>query len=223
MTINEFVDNVKTRQEILFKLRKTKDHNERMFLLNELIKIQDKFLNAEEKTLRFKERERIIESKIETSLQVSLSGVSFIRFSNEYLENIIGKAVGAGYTCYDKYYSVKVESGEKYNLFKLNGSCIYLKMLYSDKYERVWDKFFKKDPKLKEKIWQWAKDNVINHNKKYTLSLIQKRIKENNKKVKNLRSEEYINKIINELNSENEDLQKEQKLLEDNLEIVSFN
>lgn len=222
MTVNEFIANVQARQEILLKLKKTKNRDNKIFLLSELIKIQDKFLDAEDKTLKFKEREIIVESKIASSLRVCLSDISMLSFSRKYLKNIIGEAVSAGYTCYDNYYNVKVESGKKYNLFELDGSFVYPKMLYSAKYERVWDKFFEQDPKLKEKLWQWAKENVINRDKKYSLSLIQKRIQDNNKKVSNLSSEEYLNKTINDLNKENESLQKEQVELENNLDELTF-
>ena len=220
MSVNEFVGIVKKRQEILLELRKNKNSKERQDMLKELIKIQDKFLTAEEKTLKFKDRENLVEFQIKTRLEMPYTKIS------RFVEENIGKEYKVSYhrsLFSDVINEVKItsEEGEKYLLFDYE-DLVSLQMLYSNKYYKDWDKLFEKDPALKERIWDWVKENVINRNVKEKITYIQKMIKERKKEIKYLKNPKYIESKIVELNKENEEANAELKQIKESLDKVNF-
>ena len=202
------------------ELKSNKNSNERLELLKELVDIQNKFLNAEEKTLKFKERERIVDWRIGTRLHIYYDLIStFVRenlgseYSVQYKTNYLGNT----------RFVIKVvdKKGKSYTLFNCDNDA-NLTMLYSDKYYKDWDILFKKDPGLKERIWNCVKLNVINRNKRQHLSYIQQMIAERNKEIKDLNTPEYIEQKIENLKQKNEEAKNELKQTAESINYVGF-
>jgi len=218
ISINEFAALVKSRQEILQELKTTKDYSKRIELIKELIKVEDKFLTADErynssKQVNPKERRELIENKLFWKFEIKhIELVDFFGVYTKY--NVKFKS---NMLLPSKYAAKCVVSDGK-NTYVLMGrkgweDCYNLKVLYSDKYFKDWDKLFKKNPEIKEKLWEFVISKIENR-KTEKLTYIQKMIKERKKEVKDLNNPEYIKKKTDILNKEIKEREEEYKGIE---------
>lgn len=220
MSVNEFIADVRTRQEILIELKTNKNHDERMEMLKELIDIQGDFLTPDQRDLKFKQREECVHYSMMRRLELHSNDI------RRFVDENIGEGFSIRYT--DKFrgygFVIKIidSKGKKYKLFDVDDGYADLKMLYSVNYYKDWNKLFNQDPNLKERIWTWVKENIINKNKRERITLIQKKITERNKEIENLRNPKYIENKINELKKQNEEAVKEIEEKENNLYYVGF-
>ena len=112
-----------------------------------------------------------------------------------------------------------LDTGKIYNLGETDGFRICLTCLFEDEYEyfKDWDFLFKDFPDLKDYLWNYIREKVQNE-KKERLSLINRRIEENNKKLNFYSDLKLIEKRKNELKIEKLDLESEKQHLENTLD-----
>lgn len=201
MKFDQFRKLIDRRQNLLKTLETTEKENEKQTLKNEISQIERQITTED------------INTKLTSMLEIDTD-----KFTTQLVKYFEDKdQVIRLYA--DKYISLCL--GINNNFYELGyiDYNIDLTCLYSIGYRKDWDKLFADNPDLKDYIWNYIKDCVINNNK-HRISLIQQMIEEGKKEQDFLRSPNAIRKRLGQIAQERDLMTKEIEEITSNIDEV---